>query len=126
MITAGRHHEHQVVRTPPVLATPEPHRSGGLALCLELLTCGIFLAAAGAGCFPLIWGLALHQAPLAASGACFVAMGAIALLNRICAPPAARHRPAPCLAALTARPWVLLLCLSLMGAAVVTLVTWWP
>lgn len=109
------------VRQPP-LAAPRPL----LGVCADALCCVLFLACGGSAALPVMWGLALHQPPLAAAGGCAALMCAVALLNRLLAPAAARARAVPFLAALEERPWVLAACLALGAAAILVLATWWP
>lgn len=91
------------------------------------VTCAVlFLAVAVSAALPLVWGLALHQTPLAISGGCGEAMCVIALLNRIFAPVAARKRFVPFLAALEERQWILVLFLALMATSAATLISNWP
>jgi hypothetical protein len=89
--------------------------------------CGLlFLASGGSAALPVVWGLVLHQPPLALCGGCALLMCALALLNRLFAPPAARAGAVPFLAALEERPWVLGACLALGIAALAILACWWP
>jgi hypothetical protein len=89
--------------------------------------CGLlFLASGGSAALPVVWGLVLHQPPLALCGGCALLMCALALLNRLFAPAAARARTVPFLAALEERPWVLAACLALGIAALAILAAWWP
>lgn len=132
MITAGNPHDSDRaaavgrVRTMPASdPLPIPTRSV-LATCTDVLCCVLTVVAAGAAAMPVLWGLALHQPPLAISGGCGVAMCLIALFNRLLAPPAARQRAVPFLAALEERHAVLLTCMALGGTALLVLLTWWP
>lgn len=106
----------------PAATTPRPL----LGVCADVLCSLLFLACGGSAALPVMWGLALHQPPLTAAGGCAVLMCAAALLNRLLAPPAARARAVPFLAALEERPWVLAACLALGTAAILVLATWWP
>jgi hypothetical protein len=110
----------------PVRKPAPAVRRGILPICADLLGCALFLVASAAGALPLVWGLVLRQPPLAASGACFVVMGLVAVINRLFAPSWASRQPVPCLAALIARPWVLRACAGLGLSAFVILVVWWP
>lgn len=96
------------------------------SICADIACVVLFLGIGASAAFPLVWGLALHQTPLAVSGGCGEAMCLIALLNRIFAPAPARERSVPFLAALEMRPVVLGLCLALMATSAATLITYWP
>lgn len=97
-----------------------------LSIIADLACVGLFLAVGASAAFPVVWGLALHQTPLAISGGCGELMCVIALLNRAFAPAAAQERFVPFLAALEERPWILAICLALMVTSAATLFTYWP
>ncbi len=91
------------------------------------ITCAVVFVAVGvSAAFALVWGLALHQTPLAISAISAEVMCLLALLNRLFTPPAARPRAIPFLAALEERPWVLVLCLACAATSAATLIAYWP
>lgn len=139
MITAGRHprastsgRSPTIGGTPPdvdstiVAHQPLPAVRTRLSVITDL-ACGVlFVAVCVSAAFPLVWGLALRQAPMAVSGGSAELMCLIALLNRVFAPVAAKERAVPFLAALEERPWILGACLALAVISVLTLITCWP
>jgi hypothetical protein len=135
MITADRHDRSSSgVDAPTASGLPSAHPGLSAAerlrsrirLFADLACVAVFLGVGVAAGFPLVWGLALHQPPMAISAGCAEAMCAIALLNRVFAPGVARERLVPFLAALEERPLILLTCLALAGCSAVTLITYWP
>jgi hypothetical protein len=135
MITADRHARKpsDVPRdgtVPPVAARPAastpPLTRPRLALVSDVTGGVVVLALGAAAGFPLVWGLALHQTPMAVSAGCVELLCAIVLLNRCFAPATTRTHAVPFLAALEERPWILALCLGLALTSAVTLAAYWP
>lgn len=139
MITAGSHpRASSSDRARTIAGTTAGSVTPGAALPLALATrsylsvvadlaCAVlFLAVGVSAAFPVVWGLALHQTPMAISGGSAELMCLIALLNRVFAPAAAKERAVPFLAALEERPWLLALCLALAAISALTLITYWP
>ena len=139
MITAGRHPRASTSdrsrtiggaiagRSNPDAATqPVPATDARLRVITDIACTGLFVAVGVSAGFPLVWGLALHQTPMAVSGGCAELMVLVALLNRVFAPAEAKERAVPFLAALEERSWVLLVCLALAATSAVTLITCWP
>lgn len=139
MITAGPHPRTSTSdRRPAIGATTSeidknavrdgaiPAARSRLSIGADIACAVLFIAVGASAAFPLVWGLALHQTPLAISGGCGEAMCLIALLNRVFAPAAAQQRFVPFLAALEMRPWVLAVCLALMATSAATLLSYWP
>ncbi|HEX3132853.1 MAG TPA: hypothetical protein VHX44_04630 [Planctomycetota bacterium] len=106
--------------------TPAATPRSGLSVLADRACAGVFVAVGASAGFSLVWGLALHQAPMAVSGGCAEVMCLIALLNRVFAPGSAKERAVPFLAALEERLWVLLSCLALAASSALTLMTYWP
>jgi len=106
----------------PSIAEPRSR----LSIAADIACAVLFVAVGAAATFPLVWGLALHQTPLAVSATSAEVMCVLALLNRLFAPPAAKARAIPFLAALEERPWVLVLCLACAATSAATLITYWP
>jgi hypothetical protein len=134
MITADRHARKSsepaprgaaspaVVRPPASTATVRPR----LAIISDIV-CGVMVLALGVSAgFPLVWGLALHQTPMAVSAGCTELLCAVVLLNRCFAPVVTRTHAVPFLTALEERPWILALCVGLALASLITLITYWP
>lgn len=117
---------------PAASAPPVGTRDAGvgprpLSALVSDVVCTLVLLALGVSAgFPLVWGMALHQTPMAVSAGCTELLCAIVLLNRCFAPAATRTHAVPFLTALEERPWVLALCLVLALASALTLATYWP
>jgi hypothetical protein len=95
-------------------------------LVSDLVCAVVLLALAAAVAIPLVWGLALHQTPLAVSAGCAELLCAIVVLNRIFAPASTRGHLVPFLSALEERPWIMVLCLGLALTSALILITSWP
>lgn len=109
-----------VVAPLPALVRPR------LAILSDVICSVVVLALGTAAGFPLVWGLALHQTPMAVSAGSTGLLCVVVLLNRCFAPAAARTHAVPFLAALEERPSVLALCLVLALVSVITLIACWP
>lgn len=137
MITADHHPRASTSDRAPTLGATLPDAAGTptatvtvsrsrLHLAVDLSCAVLFVGLGAAAAFPLVWGLALHQAPLTVSAVSAELMCLAALLNRWFAPAAAKPRAVPFLAALEERPWVLITCLACAATSLATLITCWP
>ena len=134
MIAAGRHPAVTTHRMPPNIRAERerdeasepsamPSRLGSVA---DICCCLAAFAGIGSGALPLLWGLVLHDPPLAASGACASLVCVITLVNRLFAPATARRRAVPYIAALDERPLVTAVCFALGVCAFSLLFAYWP
>jgi len=139
MITAGRHPRTSTSDRSPTIGgtTPDPGNASAadpsipatrsrLSASMDIACAVLFVAVGVSAAIPLVWGLALHQTPLAVSAISGELMCVLALLNRWFAPLAAKPRSIPFLAALEERPWVLVACLVCAATSAATLITYWP
>lgn len=140
MITADRHARKPSSGSLPVRGVTSPilsvtSRTDGhpqssarprAAVISDVLGTLMLLALGTAAAFPLVWGLALHQTPMAVSAGCTDLLCVIVLLNRCFAPATTRTHAVPFLTALEERPWVLAVCLALALTSALTLATCWP
>lgn len=135
MITAGSHARSSTSDRAPTTGatTPDggttaavPAARSRLGISADIACSVLFIALGVSAAFPLVWGLALHQAPLAVSAISAELMCVLVLLNRLFPPPAARLGTIPFLVALEERPWVLIACLVCAATSAATLITYWP
>lgn len=136
MITAGSQTRRSTSDHAPTTdaVTPEASSTTGavpavrsrLSVTVDIACSVLFIALGVAAAFPLVWGLALHQTPLAVSAISAELMCVLVLLNRLFPPPAARLGTVPFLAALEERTWVLISCLICAATSAATLITYWP
>jgi hypothetical protein len=96
------------------------------AVISDVLCTAVVLALGASAGFPLMWGLALHQTPMAVSAGCTELLCLVVLLNRCFAPVSTRTHVVPFLTALEERPVVLAFCLGLALTSGVILLTCWP